>query len=360
MRGGGAERVATTIISDFARRGYEVDLVLLRAEGELLALLPPSVNLVDLEADRIIKGLLPLIRYFRQRRPHAIQIRMWPLTAMGILARLLAQTKTRVVVSDHAAMSKQYGHQPATLRLLRASVRLLYPLADARILVSSGAADDLAKISGLPRVSFETIYNPIPRAPDVQTSPEIEALWGDCDGRIITAGSLKLQKNQALLISAIALLRKRRRVRLVILGEGELLGQLKAHADREGVAGDVCFPGFSVDPTPYLASADLFVLSSDYEGFGNVLVEAMRLGVGVVSTNCESGPSEILGEGRFGGLVPCGDAPALAEAMDRALREPMDPARLKQRAEELSGQPSIDRYLELMLGRPLAGTGAAG
>jgi glycosyltransferase involved in cell wall biosynthesis len=137
----------------------------------------------------------------------------------------------------------------------------------------------------------------------------------------------------------------------MILGRGELLTRLQAVAEEEGVAQDVIFPGFSPHPADYVASADLFVLSSDYEGFGNVLVEAMQLGVTVVSTDCPSGPREILGDGEFGRLVPVGDPEALAKAMETSLRSPSDPAKLKARAEQLSGSAIMDRYLDLMLGR---------
>lgn len=355
MGGGGAERVANTLMGDFLARGYEVDLVLAKARGSLLERVPAGVNIVDLGAERLGRALWPLVRYLRKRRPHALQVRMWPLTVVAILARSLARVKTRLVLSDHVALSKQYGHLPRTFRLLKASVRILYPLADEKLLVSAGAADDLAAITGLPRDSFHVVYNPMPVAPDATVTPEIEALWGGRDAaRIITVGTLKGQKNQALLISAFAILRRRRAAKLMLLGDGPLRAELEAHARRLGVEADVLFPGFTPTPAPYMASADLFVLSSDYEGFGNVLVEAMALGVSVVSTDCESGPSEILGGGQFGRLTPCGDAEALAAAMEAALDSPTDPALLKDQAERLSGRASIEKYLELMLGRDSA------
>jgi glycosyltransferase involved in cell wall biosynthesis len=179
---------------------------------------------------------------------------------------------------------------------------------------------------------------------------DIEALWKGCEARIITVGTLKAQKNHALLISAFALLRRRRSAKLMILGKGPLLAALQQQAEQEGVAEDVLFPGFSTNPTAYMASAKLFVLSSDYEGFGNVLVEAMRLRLSLVSTDCKSGPAEILGSGRFGKLVPRGDPAALADAMDDALDSPTDGVLLAEQAERLSGQGSIDSYFEMMMG----------
>lgn len=351
---GGAERVALTLMRAFVARGFPVDLVLVEATGELLAQLPPEVTVVDLGARRYARALLPLVRYLRRCRPHAIQVRMWPLTVIAILARLLARTPTRVVVSDHVPLGVMYADQPRAVRAIAATTRLLYPRADARVFVSAGAADDLARLAGLPRDGFEIIHNPIPAPPAATViPPEVERSWGDANGRVVGVGTLKPVKNFALLIDAFAVLRRQRpTARLAIVGAGPLLEPLRSQAAALGLGDLVVFPGFTADPTPWYASADLFALASDYEGFGNVLVEAMRQGTPVVSTDCESGPREILGDGRYGLLVPCSDAGALAAAMLATLDRPLDPATLRRRAEELSGGDAINRYLALMLGSP--------
>ncbi|MBV8686767.1 MAG: glycosyltransferase [Alphaproteobacteria bacterium] len=355
MGGGGAERVALNLIRDFVGRGYEVDLVLVRAGGELLAMLPPEVRVVDLGAHRLVAAIRPLARYLRERRPHALQARMWPLTVVAILSRLLARVPTRIVVSDHAPLSLQYAGQRRTLRLLKATVRLFYPKADARVVVSSGSADDLAALGGIARPSIHVLHNPVPDPGPPVRDPAIDALWGEADGRLVTAGTLKPEKNHLLLIRAFALLRRHgRAARLMILGDGAMMPALRAEAARLGIAEDVLLPGFVANPSAYLASADLFVLSSDFEGFGNVLIEAMRLGLGIVSTDCPHGPAEILDGGRFGRLVPCGDPAALAEGMEAALAQPADGPALRRRAEALSGSGTFDAWLALMLGRPLA------
>jgi glycosyltransferase involved in cell wall biosynthesis len=355
MRGGGAERVALRLIEDFLKAGHEVDLVLLQKIGELLPLLPPQVRVFNLQAPRARSGIWPLVRYFRARRPHAVQISMWPYTVLGIVAHRLARSKARIVTSDHAALSK---HVPPSTRLayrsLTWTVRLFYPLADARILVAREAADDLARISGIDRGSIEVVYNPVGEPPEnVGTTREIERLWGDAERRIITVGTFKAQKNHQLLIRSFVRAFRGEPVKLMILGEGELRGELEALARELGVAEQVLLPGFTTDPWPYYASADLFALSSDYEGYPLVLIEALRSGLPIVSTDCESGPREILDGGRYGELVPVGDEAALAEAMKSALARPHDTAALRARAEALSGQATSDRYLELMLGEPI-------
>lgn len=352
MRGGGAERVALRLIEDFLAAGHDVDLVLLEAAGELLPLVPPAVTVIDLRAPRIRSAIAPLRRYFHERAPYAVQISMWPLTVAGIVAHRLAGSKARLVLSDHIVLTKQYGGLGVVGQaFLKWSIRLFYPMADARILVSNQAADDIAELSGIARESVEVIYNPVASgSAGAEADADLDALWGEADGRIITVGSFKDQKNHKLLIRAFALLRGQRAAKLMILGEGPLRAELEACARAEGVADQVLMPGFTTQPWPYYRSADLFVLSSDYEGYPLVLIEAMRSGLTIVSTDCESGPREILDGGRYGTLVPVGDAEALAEAMAQGLANPIDPALLLARSEALSGQDTSDRYLALMLG----------
>ncbi len=350
LGGGGAERVALTLIQGLLDRGHAIDLVLLRAEGELLPLVPPEVRIFDLKAARIRNAVLPLARYLREQRPDAVQARMWPLTAATILAARLSGSKSRIVVSDHNRMSTQYGGSPASLALLKLTIRLLYPLADARLCVSAGCADDLARLSGLRRDSFLVVNNPLLISPtEATTSVQVDELWPSSGKRILTVGSLKVQKNHELLLRAFALLRERVDAQLMILGEGPLRPKLEKQAQALGIAGRVTMPGFSSDPLPVYESADLFVLSSDYEGFGNVLVEALHAGLPIVSTDCPSGPRDILDDGGFGILVPVGEAEALAQAMADALDRPHDAQRARDRARQVTGE-SLESYLEVLAG----------
>jgi len=150
LGGGGMERVALTLVGGFAERGHEVDLVVMAKRGELLGEVPDGVNVIELKVSRIRSVLRPLIRYLRERRPDAIQISMWPLTVIGILAARLSRVPMRVVVSDHSSLSQQYRSNRLTVAWIRSTIRLFYPLADARIGVARGTAQNLAKLSGLP------------------------------------------------------------------------------------------------------------------------------------------------------------------------------------------------------------------
>lgn len=134
----------------------------------------------------------------------------------------------------------------------------------------------------------------------------------------------------------------------MLLGQGENEAMLRGEAAALGIADRVIFAGFHADPSPFYATADLFALSSDYEGFGNVIVEALSFGLPVVSTNCPSGPDEILGGGRWGRLTPVGDADALARAMDEALNGPHDREALKRRAADFAPEIAARKYLDLL------------
>lgn len=346
LGGGGAERVALVTATDLAERGHQVDLVLVEASGDLLPLVPKSVRVIDLKAPRIIAALPLLARYLREERPDTLHAVMWPVTIVGIMAHKLARSPAKLIVSDHTALSRQItgGLQR---RLLEWTTRFLYPLADVRTSCSNAAADDLARLSGIRRDRIDVVYNPITPPRRIASNAHVEALWNSKGPRIITVGSLKPAKNHALLLDAFARVPAKDAM-LMILGEGPLRLSLERRAAELGIADRVVMPGFAVDPWPFLASADLFVLSSDYEGFPLVLAEAMHAGLKVVSTDCISGPSEMLERGRWGRLVPCGDATALAAAIDAALAEPADPAGMRERAIAIAGPATIQRYSELL------------
>jgi glycosyltransferase involved in cell wall biosynthesis len=138
----------------------------------------------------------------------------------------------------------------------------------------------------------------------------------------------------------------------VILGQGPLQGELAELARQLGVGADVALHGFAPNRLAFMRRSALFVLSSAWEGLPTVLIEALACGCPVVSTDCPSGPAEILDGGRYGGLVPVGDSAGLARAIAAALDAPPPRQALVERAGLYSAASSSDRYLALMLGEP--------
>jgi glycosyltransferase involved in cell wall biosynthesis len=167
---------------------------------------------------------------------------------------------------------------------------------------------------------------------------------------VIAVGNLHAVKNHALLIEAFAAVAiKRPGAMLLVLGEGPLRPVLEARIDELGLRGRVTLAGFQLDPWPFLSSADLFVMSSSHEASPLVLVEALHAGLRIVSTDCESGPAELLGDGRYGRLVPVQDSAALACAMLEALESPRNDERQRRRAQEVGGQGPLHHYLRALL-----------
>lgn len=354
LRGGGAERVNLDLALEFARQGHDVEFVLMQACGDFLAEAQAAFPVVDLGTSRVLQVPLPLARYLRQHRPDAVLAAMWPLTALAPLITRLSGCRCRVVVSEHGMLSAHYkGCSKGHRVVMRASMALGYRQAHAVVGVSRGVAADIACLANMTSRSVHVIYNPVRTLPkpDAAQLTEAEHIWNVPSGtRFLTVGSFIAVKNHPLLLRAFARVRARPEARLMLLGKGEGEAALRRLAAELGIADKVIFPGFHPDPTPFYATADLFVLSSDCEGFGNVIVEALACGTPVVSTDCPSGPAEILADGAFGTLVPVGDEQALARAMADALLRPHDKDRLRARAADFAPEIAARAYLALLTG----------
>jgi glycosyltransferase involved in cell wall biosynthesis len=351
LRGGGAERVAVNLANGFAERGYAVDVVLLSAVGEFLGDLRPEIRILNLRVLRERLAMPAVIRYLQQTHPTAMLACMWPLTVIALLARRFARVGTRIVVAEHTTWS----HSKLIARWsvgwqVRTSMRWTFPGADGIVAVSDGAAQDLVQFANLDSHAVTTIYNPVVSNRSVPAEVPLPPYewWIGAHRRVLAAGSLKPVKDHATLLSAFARLRERVNARLLILGEGACRSSLEAQAKRLGLHGSVFMPGFVQKPFSYYQQADLHVLSSTSEGFGNVLVEAMDAGTPVVSTDCPSGPREILGGGKFGRLVPVGDVDSLARAMAESLNDTHDKEALRARARDFTVDKAVDRYLQLL------------
>lgn len=366
VNGGGAERVMVTLANGFARRGYRVDLVLASAEGPYLRDVEPTVRIVDLRAGRVIRALWPLVRYLRRERPVAMLSAMNHANVVAVLARRMARVPVRVVVSERITISVEAKRaRGGSARAVYALVPWAYRRADGVVAVSRGVADDLERFASLAPGSVQTIYNPfdLERIRRLAQAPLSHPWWQPAEARpvVIAMGRLTEQKDFPTLLRAFAVLRTRHDARLLILGEGELREASAALAQSLGLGeDDVQMPGFVANPHAYLARAALFVLSSRWEGLPGVLIEAMACGTPVVSTDCPSGPREILEGGRWGRLVPVGDVQALAQAMEAVLATPKEALPLVQRrAQDFDHDRAIDAYLDALGLPPRAETVAS-
>ena len=324
MQGGGAQRATLKTARGIAERGYQVDLVLAHASGPYLAEVPPSINIVDLKAATVATSLPALVRYLRRERPIAMLSALNYVNVVAILARRLAGVPVRLVISERNTASI------STKKFLRARGRLLvpmlmkrfYPWADAIVAVSKGVGADLSQFLGLPDARIQVIYNPI-ITPELQAkakAPVAHPWFAPGQPPVVLAvGRLQRQKDFPTLIRAFAKVREARASRLLIFGEGPDHAALETQKNELGLGADVGLPGFETNPYAYMTNAGAFVLSSQWEGLPGVLIEALYCGAPLVSTDCPSGPREILADGAYGRLVPIGDVDKMAGAIDAAL-----------------------------------------
>jgi glycosyltransferase involved in cell wall biosynthesis len=398
LSGGGVERTMLALAGGFVARGHRVDLVLARRAGPLEGEVPKAARIVVLDAHAgpvwrqaiaradpagvkvlarpvllarrkrqgdMVPRLPSLATYLRGQRPGVLVSAKYRPNLCAVWARELAGVATRVVLTERTSPTEHFPKKrgSAHSRSVPVLMHRYYPRADALVTVSRDLADDLSQFAGIERRRIGTIYNPVVDERVLAAAAEVpDHPWmrgGDVPV-VLGAGRLERRKGFATLVRAVALLRRRRPLRLVILGGGKTAkGEAADRAELEAliaelkIGDDVSLPGFKPNPYAYMARSAVFVLASEYEGLPGVLIQAMACGCPVVSTDCRTGPREILEDGRFGPLVPVGDPQAMAEAVGRMLDAPTPAADLRRRASEFSVEAAVSSYLALFeaLGR---------
>lgn len=350
LSGGGAERVMVNLANGFCERGIRTDLVLINAAGPYLDMVVPEVRVIELGTRRSVLSPPALARYLRRERPTALISALEHANVAALYAKKLSGTSVRTVVTIHNTLSVHMQQNPSRkVKFLSWLVRTAYSGADAIVAVSNEAADDFSAVTGIARERVITIYNPIVSDDLLQRAQEpLEHPWflaGE-PPVVLGIGRLTPQKDFATLIRAFALLRERMPARLMILGEGEERHDLEALVTELGLVDHVLLPGFVNNPYAYLKRASVFVLSSRWEGLPTVLIEALALGLPIVSTDCRSGPREILEDGRYGQLVEVSNSAVLADALAHALE---DERQVKPREawQKFTDSVSVDAYLRV-------------
>ena len=328
LNGGGAERAAVHIVNALNPIVWDRSMYLFERSGPYLSDVDPAVALAAGPAGASRAGRwAALRRYLRERNPEII---MSFLSYFSVLsAARAARIGARVVFNQQTPMSAfltdaDYAwRHPWHRRAFSLVIRIGYRLADAIVTTSAGVSDDLVNQFGVRRERIRVVHNPVDL--DAVRAAAAEPLDAGVQARwnaptIVAAGRLADAKNYPLLLDAMALLRRTIPAQLFVLGEGELEAPLREQIARLGLSDAVALCGFQKNPWKYIARADAFALTSRYEGFGNVLIEAMACGVPVVATS-SPGTKEIVTAGADGLLVEQHEPAAVAAALERVLTD---------------------------------------
>lgn len=344
--GGGAERMMARLARALSERGRRIEMVVCTADGPFTQHCGPDVSVVELGRRSVLASLPALVRYLRRTRPKVLMVTLDHMSVMAIFARWIAGVDMRLVIRQ-ANNPLAYRGGTVRDRLVVHLLRSLLKHADAIATGSQGVACDLIRWARLPSVKVHVVGNPVvddSLAGLAQEDVNHPFFAPGAPPVILGAGRLTPQKDFHTLLRAFVVARRMRPLRLIILGEGPDRTSLEAFVEDQGLAADVRLPGFVENPFAYMRRSQVFVLSSAWEGLPGVLVQAMACGCPVVSTDCRSGPSEILAGGRFGPLVPVGDADALGAAIVATVSTPIEAAELREAISAYSVERSVTRY----------------
>lgn len=353
---GGAEKSLVKLANGLSTRGWTIHLLLMSKVGPLVDEVGADVEIVDLGCASYRQAVFVLARYYREHRPAVILTSLYATGLAAIAARMLSSQKPKVIIGAHNSLRAK-ASRPDNVKdrfLLMPLCRLLFPKADGFIPVSTGLALELERLLGLPKGRICTIYNPVvtpelvARAGETVSHPWLDQPRQGQFRTIVSVGRLVEQKGFDVLLEALAIARKSMDCRLIIVGGGPLQADLQAQAQRLGLQDVVDLVSWQENPFKFVARADLFVLSSRWEGLANVLIEALACGCPVVATNCNYGPDEILEGGKHGALAAVDDPDDLASKILGALRVDTrqasgDVAR-KSRSLDFTVEAAVEQY----------------
>ncbi|MCL9817480.1 glycosyltransferase [Natronocalculus amylovorans] len=350
---GGIERCFLNLAEGFLERGIAVDIVVADRRGSFESQIPDGVRVIDLRAGRVLKSIVPMIKYLRRYSPDVLLSGHTHANIVAVWSTKLSFTDTQVAIGVHSTPSlKKTKNGNIISAAIDAILPVSYRMADHIIAVSKGSAKDISNVTGITESKISVIYNPVigPNF-DIKISEPIEHQWLQNDRLdvIIAAGRLAPVKDFQTLIQAFKIIEETfPDTRLIIMGTGEQKGYLEDLIKKLGIENKVDLIGYINNVYPYLNRSDVFALSSRLEGFGIALVEAMATGTPVVSTDCPNGPAEILQGGEFGTLTPVGDETALASAIENTLLDPIDSIKLVNRAMDFEQSVIVNEYLSVL------------
>ena len=349
FNGGGAQKVIVNLANAMCKKNYQVDLLVVNNTGPFKTNVNSKISIVDLSAKRLITSLIPLIKYLNSEKPSILITAMTHVNLVAIIAKMLYRSNCKIIVTEHSnTKNNLQSLSLPNIIVFKSLIRYLYPKADKIVAVSDGVAKSLSVDFQLANSKIQTIYNPIV-SDDliIQSKKTVNHKWLN-EKKIpvfLSVGRLSPEKDYPTLIRAFDKVRMIIPSKLIILGEGASRAELSDLIIALNLEKDVDLYGFCENPYAFMRSCDVFVLTSLWEGFGNVLAEALVCNTKVISTNCESGPSEILENGKWGTLVHVSDVNALAEAMISNIHKRK--IKTEIRANDFTIEKSVNSYIQL-------------
>lgn len=338
------------LAKSFVRRGYEVDFILGYVPNDLQ--LPPlkGMNTIVLNRSRVVTMFASIVKYLLTNKPNIIFSAEDHLNVIVLFSAIVTRSQAKISVSSRVTPFDTYSKKLFSKKwFLKYLMTLVQNRADALVCVSKDMVKQYETIFGDTR--HQCIYNVV-NDEDTETkmTESVAEEWfrDKSIPIIVSAGRLAPEKGLPDLIMAVKELIQTIRVRLLILGEGELRDEFENLIEREKLTNVVKFVGFQDNPLKYYRNADVFVLSSYVEGLPNVLVEAMMCGCTPVSTDCPTGPSEVLQNGKYGYLVPMHNPIAMAAGIKQALENPILPQCLEEGIKEFTEEYVINRYKKIL------------
>jgi glycosyltransferase involved in cell wall biosynthesis len=348
---GGAEKVIVTLANELSLSGRDISIAMLGTQNDFKNILSPNIQIIPLNCENIKYSPLTLLNFFYKNSFENLVANLWPITTLSFLVKLI-KPQTNFVIIEHCELSEQFKNKGAFFKkILQLSIKTFYTFSNSIVAVSSGIKHDLIKL-GAPPNKIKVIYNPFyqnsQHSNEIYNKKILEWLKTH-EINIITVGKLKESKNFLNLIKSIEILKSqyKKKINLLILGDGDERPKIEKYIVDNNLQKSIFLPGWVPNPIPYMELSDLFVLSSDYEGFGVVIIEAFSVGLNVVSTN-SSGPAEILKSGELGSLCPINDPPSLAESIIAALKNPLSKEILVKRAAEFKPKKIIQEYEKIL------------
>jgi glycosyltransferase involved in cell wall biosynthesis len=347
---GGAERVMVNLARGLSERGYHVELVVGNLEGGFKKEVESSLPVVNLRVPNppVVGafGALPaLYRYLEEENPRIVVSAMNHINVVVLLAMKLSSATSDVIITEHndpVVLSEHSMKNRVVYRL--ASIE--YPWADDIVAVSEGVAANLSGVVGISEADIDVIYNPVVTDELLEKAGEApDHEWFEDEIPVVlTVGRLSKQKNQELLLESFARLREETDARLILVGQGERERRLTRLTTRLGIDDSVEIINWVDNPYAYMAHADVFVLTSLWEGLPTVLIEALACRCPVVSADCPSGPREILRDGQYGELVGSYSPDDFCSAILRALEHPPSGDRMVERARDFTTEECLQQY----------------